>query len=182
MPRSSARPLRRPRRPPSNTALSANEVSGWSRPLLADLEQLRPGHPGDEPQLLRRSRSARTRSARCCGPRRTTRTSSPRSWPRIARAQGLQALVRVNGNALRLKALLSAGIPVLVETWYEPKPNDGMGHYRLIVGYDDAAAGVDRLRLLRLARRIKRASRTRASASLRRASTSCGRCSTAPTW
>jgi tetratricopeptide (TPR) repeat protein len=46
--------------------------------------------------------------------------------------------VRVQGDTNRLKALLAAGIPVLVETWYEPKPNDGMGHYRLIVGYDDA--------------------------------------------
>ena len=44
----------------------------------------------------------------------------------------------MQGDTNRLKALLQAGIPVLVETWYEPKPNDGMGHYRLIVGYDDA--------------------------------------------
>ena len=64
---------------------------------------------------------------------------SPDELADFARSQGLQAVVRINGDAIRLKALLAAGIPILVETWYEPKPNDGMGHYRLIVGYDDAA-------------------------------------------
>jgi tetratricopeptide (TPR) repeat protein len=34
---------------------------------------------------------------------------------------------------------VSNGIPVLVETWHEDEPNDGMGHYRLLVGYDDAS-------------------------------------------
>ena len=45
----------------------------------------------------------------------------------------------MNGSPETLRQLLSAGVPVLIETWYEPKPNDGMGHYRLLVGYDDAA-------------------------------------------
>ena len=72
-------------------------------------------------------------------PEKDDKNVSPDELAEFARSQGLQALVRVNGDALRLKALLAADIPVLVETWYEPKPNDGMGHYRLIVGYDDAA-------------------------------------------
>jgi tetratricopeptide (TPR) repeat protein len=55
----------------------------------------------------------------------------------FARAQGYQALVRVNGDADRLRLLLSNGVPVMIETWLEPKPNDGMGHYRLLTGYDD---------------------------------------------
>ena len=45
----------------------------------------------------------------------------------------------MNGDADTLRQLLSAGVPVLIETWHEPKPNDGMGHYRLLIGYDDAA-------------------------------------------
>jgi len=45
----------------------------------------------------------------------------------------------MNGSPETLRQLLSAGVPVLIEAWYEPKPNDGMGHYRLLVGYDDAA-------------------------------------------
>jgi len=72
-------------------------------------------------------------------PEKDDKNVSPEELAEFARSQGLEALVRVNGDATRLKALLAADIPVLVETWYEPEPNDGMGHYRLIVGYDDAA-------------------------------------------
>ena len=57
----------------------------------------------------------------------------------FAQSQGLQALVRTHGDADRLRLLLSNGLPVLIETWLEPHPNDGMGHYRLLTGYDDAA-------------------------------------------
>ncbi len=74
-------------------------------------------------------------------PEKDDKNVGPEQLAEFARSQGLNALVRVNGDADRLKALLQAGVPVLVETWYEPKPNDGMGHYRLIVGYDDAGAG-----------------------------------------
>jgi tetratricopeptide (TPR) repeat protein len=55
-----------------------------------------------------------------------------------ARGLGLGAVTRVNGNLDRLKLLLSNGFPVVAETWFTPHPNDGMGHYRLVVGYDDA--------------------------------------------
>jgi tetratricopeptide (TPR) repeat protein len=62
----------------------------------------------------------------------------PEEMAVFARRQGLNALVRVNGDADRLRLLLSNSIPILVETWHEPEPNDGMGHYRLLIGYDDA--------------------------------------------
>jgi tetratricopeptide (TPR) repeat protein len=52
--------------------------------------------------------------------------------------QNLQALVRVNGSMQLLKVLLANGLPVIVETWFTPKPNDGMGHYRLLYAYNDA--------------------------------------------
>jgi len=52
---------------------------------------------------------------------------------------GLGALTRVGGTLGRLKALVRAGFSVIVETWYVSDPSDQMGHYRLIVGYDDAA-------------------------------------------
>ncbi len=64
---------------------------------------------------------------------------SPQELAAYVRAQGLAAVARVNGDGQRLRQLLAAGVPVMIETWYEPKPNDGMGHYRLIVGFDDAA-------------------------------------------
>ncbi|HEX2035104.1 MAG TPA: C39 family peptidase, partial [Chloroflexota bacterium] len=55
------------------------------------------------------------------------------------RSLGLQAQWRVGGDIERMKLLLANDIPVVVETWFTPEPNDGMGHYRLLVGYDDAA-------------------------------------------
>jgi tetratricopeptide (TPR) repeat protein len=62
---------------------------------------------------------------------------NPDELAAYARAQGYEAKVLVNGNIDRLRLLLSNGLPVLVETWLEDEPNDGMGHYRLLVGYDD---------------------------------------------
>ena len=41
-----------------------------------------------------------------------------------------------NGDLARLKLLLSNGLPVMLVTWLEESPNDGMGHYRFLVGYD----------------------------------------------
>jgi tetratricopeptide (TPR) repeat protein len=52
---------------------------------------------------------------------------------------GLGAIVRAGGSLERLKALVRAGFPVMVETWYVRDPQDQMGHYRLIIGYDDPA-------------------------------------------
>jgi len=50
------------------------------------------------------------------------------------------ALWRYGGDLQTLKALLSAGFPVMVETGFEPAnlKNEGwMGHYLLLIGYDD---------------------------------------------
>ncbi|PWH20603.1 MAG: hypothetical protein DDG58_02005 [Ardenticatenia bacterium] len=63
---------------------------------------------------------------------------SPHEMADFATQQGLHALVRVNGSAERLRLLLSNGLPVMVETWLELEPNNGMGHYRLLTGYDDS--------------------------------------------
>lgn len=55
-----------------------------------------------------------------------------------------QAIVRIGGDMQTLKALVNAGIPVMVEKgFYIPStaanPNEGwMGHYELVMGYDDA--------------------------------------------
>ncbi len=64
---------------------------------------------------------------------------SPEELAAFAQGQGMRAAVRVNGSADLLRALVAGGFPVLIETWLEEHPNDGMGHYRLITGYDDAA-------------------------------------------
>lgn len=55
-----------------------------------------------------------------------------------ARSQGLSTLVRVNGDADRLRLLLSNGIPVMMPSWHVDAKGSAMGHYRLVTGYDDA--------------------------------------------
>jgi tetratricopeptide (TPR) repeat protein len=62
---------------------------------------------------------------------------SPHEMAAYARSQGLSAQVRVNGTPERLRQYVDAGIPVLIETWLDH--DGGMGHYRMVVGYDDAA-------------------------------------------
>jgi tetratricopeptide (TPR) repeat protein len=64
---------------------------------------------------------------------------SPHELVAYAQNQGYVSQRLVNGSTDLARTLLSNGIPVLVETWHEDAPNDGMGHYRLLVGYDDAA-------------------------------------------
>ncbi len=61
---------------------------------------------------------------------------SPDQIANYVRNQGLQAQVRVNGNRDIVMALLSNNIPVIVEQWIPDY--EGMGHYRLAIGYDKA--------------------------------------------
>lgn len=52
----------------------------------------------------------------------------------------LRALVRMGGDLYTLKSLVAAGFPVLVEKGFEPEnlAREGwMGHYNLVIGYDD---------------------------------------------
>jgi tetratricopeptide (TPR) repeat protein len=85
------------------------------------------------------SRATQAEIAATLRPFKDDKNVNPGELAGYARAQGLRAQARVNGSPEMLRQLISAGIPVLIEAWYEPKPNDGMGHYRLLVGYDDAA-------------------------------------------
>lgn len=64
---------------------------------------------------------------------------SPYELVGYAQQQGYVSRRLVNGSTDLARTLLSNGIPVLVETWHEDGPDDGLGHYRLLVGYDDAA-------------------------------------------
>lgn len=57
----------------------------------------------------------------------------------LAEQQGVAATWLVNGSPALVKTLVSNGYPVMIETWLEEDPNDGMGHYRLVVGYDESA-------------------------------------------
>jgi tetratricopeptide (TPR) repeat protein len=64
----------------------------------------------------------------------------PDELARYAIERGYEALLRINGDAERLRLLLSNGIPVIIETWESDDPNnlaEGFAHFRLITGYDD---------------------------------------------
>ncbi len=62
---------------------------------------------------------------------------SPTEMVAYVRSFGLEAMVRYGGDLERLKRLLSGGFPVVVENWFIPEARDEMGHYRLLIGYDD---------------------------------------------
>lgn len=51
---------------------------------------------------------------------------------------GVESIVRRGGDRDTLRALLAADFPVIIEKGYEVPGEDWMGHYLLLVGYDDA--------------------------------------------
>jgi len=53
---------------------------------------------------------------------------------------GLVARVRYGADRGRLRALVRAGAPVIVEHWVSVEGRGEMGHYRVVTGYDDDAA------------------------------------------
>jgi hypothetical protein len=52
----------------------------------------------------------------------------------------LSALVRVSGEMASLKRFIAAGLPVMIEKGFDVPGKEWMGHYELLVGYDDAAS------------------------------------------
>lgn len=64
---------------------------------------------------------------------------SPDELAAYARSQGMDAHLARGGDRPLLKRLLAAGFPVVVETWFVTGDDGGMGHYRLLTGYDDAS-------------------------------------------
>jgi len=62
---------------------------------------------------------------------------SPEEMAEYVRTLGLEAVIRVGGDLEHLRRLVAAGFPVIVETWYVRDARDQLGHYRLIIGYDD---------------------------------------------
>jgi len=52
----------------------------------------------------------------------------------------LKALVRVNGEMTLLKQFIAAGLPVIIEKGFDVPGKEWMGHYELLVGYNDGAS------------------------------------------
>ena len=65
---------------------------------------------------------------------------APGELARYVGERGLEARVLHGGSLDVLRRLVAAGIPVILETWFEPDPGDEMGHYRVLVGYADDGA------------------------------------------
>lgn len=64
---------------------------------------------------------------------------SPEELAAFARAQGMDVHLARGGDRALLRSLLASGFPVIVETWFVTSDSGGMGHYRLLTGYDDRA-------------------------------------------
>ncbi len=60
-----------------------------------------------------------------------------------AEGLGFYAPIRTNGTVEGLKQFLRAGIPVIARTWEVRDARDQFGHYRLVIGYDDATQTFD---------------------------------------
>jgi hypothetical protein len=71
-------------------------------------------------------------------PNRDDKNVSPHELVNYVRSTGLESIVRRGGSIEQLKQLLNHNIPVIAETWLV-HDGDGLGHYRLLTGYDDAA-------------------------------------------
>ena len=70
-------------------------------------------------------------------PNRNDKNVTPQELATYAYNQGFGVQVRYGGSINQLKAFLSNDIPVLLETWLV-HDGDGLGHYRLLTGFDDA--------------------------------------------
>ncbi len=70
-------------------------------------------------------------------PNANDKNVSPYELAAYARTTGMGAIVRQGGTVEQIKVFLSNNFPVLAETWLIHE-GDGLGHYRLINGYDDA--------------------------------------------
>jgi tetratricopeptide (TPR) repeat protein len=73
-------------------------------------------------------------------PDREDTNVTPEELADFARRQGLEAIVRYNGTTDIARALLRAGVPVVAEQWIDVHGRGEMGHYRVLMGYDDGAS------------------------------------------
>jgi tetratricopeptide (TPR) repeat protein len=69
-------------------------------------------------------------------PNKDDKNVNPQELAAYARTLGLEAIVQPGGSLEQLRTFLSNDIPILAETWLVHE-GDGLGHYRLVTGYDD---------------------------------------------
>ncbi len=72
-------------------------------------------------------------------PNKLDKNVSPHEIANFINTQtGVRALVRTGGNTEVLRELIAAGFPVIIESGLMPEAYEWIGHYRTVVGYDDA--------------------------------------------
>ncbi len=69
-------------------------------------------------------------------PNREDKNVNPHELAAYARTLGMKAIVRQGGSLEQMKQYLSHNIPIIAETWLV-HDGDGLGHYRLLTGYND---------------------------------------------
>jgi len=70
-------------------------------------------------------------------PFKDDKNTSPEELVSYATSVGYRARMIQGGDVNLIKSLVANNFPVIVETWFVPEPDDEMGHYQLLVGYDD---------------------------------------------
>jgi hypothetical protein len=70
-------------------------------------------------------------------PDREDTNVTPDELAAYARRQGVETHVGYAGNRDIARALLRVGVPVIVEQWIDVRGRGEMGHYRVLIGYDD---------------------------------------------
>jgi len=69
-------------------------------------------------------------------PDKEDKNVSPYELVAYAQSLGYGARQIAGGDLTMLKTLVQNGFPVIVESWFIPQPNDEMGHYQLLMGYE----------------------------------------------
>lgn len=75
-------------------------------------------------------------------PDREDTNVSPQEIAGFVEAQGFDTFVGVGGRIEVVRRLIAAGIPVIAEQWIDVEGRGQMGHYRVVIGYDDGAGEV----------------------------------------
>jgi tetratricopeptide (TPR) repeat protein len=70
-------------------------------------------------------------------PDREDTNVTPDEIAALVRAEGLSAVVRYHGNRDVVRALVASGVPVIAEQWIDVDGRGEMGHYRVVIGFDD---------------------------------------------
>ncbi len=119
-------PLHQPAAPAAQLAGVRHEYQGWNNcgPTTLAMQLSFFGRPETQRE-----------TAPFLKPDREDKNVSPDELVAYGQSIGYSAKVVIGMDIPMLKTFASNQIPVIVETWYLPEPDDEMGHYLLFMGY-----------------------------------------------